>query len=118
MSDEVESLNIQAAFIGALLFSISLNLYATLGYKDLLINGKKSKFTRRKLYNIALLSSNITLIITIYFFILAYETYMNENTKANYNYYFASTLSLLAQSIRTSTTFKYPGDLSGVEDII
>ena len=118
MQDEINAINIQTAFIGALLFAISLNLYASLGYKDLLINGQNSKFTQKKLYKIALLSANITLIVTIYFLILAYETYQKDKTNANFNYYMASVLSFSAQTIRLSTAIKYPGDLSGPEDVI
>lgn len=118
MQEEIEALNIQAAFIGALIFAVGLNLYAVLGYKDLLINRSSSNFSRKKLYNIALFSANITLIVTIYFLLLTYETYKKEQSQANYNYFISSVLSLTAQSLRTTTLIKFPGDLKDVADIL
>ena len=48
-SNQIEQLNIQVAFTSALIFAISLNIYTTLGYKDILINGNKSNFTTKKI---------------------------------------------------------------------
>lgn len=117
-NEEIESINVQLAFTSALLFAISLNLYASFGYKDILINGQNSKFTRLKLYKIGLLSASITLIVTIYFLITTYDTYKSDNTRASYNFYMATVLSYTAQSIRLTTLIKYPESVVGVEDII
>ena len=117
-NQQLEQLNTQIAFTSALVFSISLNIYSTLGYKDIIINGSKSKFTTQKIYKLGLLSASITLIATIYFFILSYEAYENDKTNASFNYYMASVLSLTAQSIRLNTLIKYPESVTGVEDII
>ena len=105
---QISALNTQVAFTSALLFSVSLTIYATLGYKDLLLNPKTSKFSKKKLYDIGLLAASISLIVTIYFFIISYERYEENSNDENYNFYMASTLSLLAQSIRTNTIIKYP----------
>lgn len=105
---QIRSLNTQIAFTSALLFSVSITIYATMGYKDLLVNPKTSRFNKKYLYNLGALAASISLIVTIYFFIISYERYETDSTQENYDYYMASTLSLLAQSIRTNTIFKYP----------
>ena len=117
-SSQIEQLNIQVAFTSALVFAISLNIYTTLGYKDILINGNKSNFTTKNIYNLGLLSASITLIVTIYFLIISYEAYESDKNNASFNYYMASVLSFTAQSIRISTLLKYPESVTGIEDVI
>ncbi len=117
-SNQLTRLNTQIAFVSALIFALSINIYIVLGYKDLIINEKKSKFTIKQLYNLALLSAAIILIVTIYFFILAYEDYENAQNTGTFDFYTAATLSLIAQSIRYNTLIKHPNDIFGTEDII
>lgn len=118
MNEEINNINTQIAFTSALLFAISLNIYASIGYKDLIINKKNSRFTIKKLYEIGLLSACITLIVTIYFLIITYESYENNPSNASFSFYMASALSFTAQSIRISALIKYPNDIFGVEDFI
>lgn len=117
---EIESINVQIAFLSALVFSVSIGLYALFGYKDILINGSSSRFSKKYLYDLGLLSACISLIVTIYFFILSYDRYKSdESSQENYDYYMASVLSLLAQSIRVNTILKNPYDETlEAEDII
>ena len=116
---EINSINTQIAFLSALLVSVSISLYALAGYKDLLINKNSSRFTRKYLYDLGLLSACISLIVTIYFFIISFEQYENNLNQESYNYYMAATLSLLAQSIRVNTILKNPTDeMLQAEDII
>ena len=75
MDEQVEQLNIQIAFTSALLFAISLNIYSTFGYKDILLNGKKSKFSKMQIYKIGVFSASITLIVTIYFIYLHFAKF-------------------------------------------
>lgn len=118
-SNEIDNVNTQIAFTSALLVSISIGLYALYGYKDLLINKKNSKFTNKYLYQLGVLSAMISLIVTIYFFIISYEKYENKNNQENFNYYMAATLSLLAQSIRVNTQLKNPYEEEGqIQDIL
>lgn len=116
--EALNKLDIQIVFIGAIVVAASMNVYITLGYKDLILKEKNSKFTIKKLYRISLLSSTIFLIVTIYFFIDALDNY--EKTKENYafDFYMATVLSFVAQSIRVSTLRKYPDKIFGVEDVI
>ena len=86
-------------------------------YKDILINKTNSKYNANQIYNLAILSSNIFLIVTIYFYIISFNALENNKTKANENYYFASVLSLTAQSIRVNTVYKYPETITGIQDI-
>ncbi len=117
-SNQLTRLNTQIAFVSALIFALSINIYIVLGYKDLIINEKKSKFTVKQLYDLALLSAAIVLIVTIYFFILSYEDYENAQNTGTFDFYTAATLSLIAQSIRYNTLIKHPNDIFGTEDII
>ncbi len=117
-NEQLSRLNTQIAFISAIIFALSINIYIILGYKDLIINEKKSKFTIKQLYELSLLSSGIILIGTIYFFILAYEDYENATNRGTFDFYTAAVLSLIAQSIRYNTLIKYPNDIFGAEDII
>lgn len=117
-NEQLSRLNTQIAFISAIIFALSINIYIILGYKDLIINEKKSKFTIKQLYELSLLSSGIILIGTIYFFILAYEYYENATNRGTFDFYTAAVLSLIAQSIRYNTLIKYPNDIFGAEDII
>ena len=70
MDDQINQINTQIAFTSALLFAISLNIYTSIAYKDLLINQNQSQFTIKKIYKISVLSANITLVVTIYFLII------------------------------------------------
>lgn len=117
-NEQLSRLNTQIAFISAIIFALSINIYIILGYKDLIINEKKSKFTIKQLYELSLLSSSIILIGTIYFFILAYEDYENVTNRGTFDFYTAAVFSLIAQSIRYNTLIKYPNDIFGAEDII
>jgi len=117
-NNQIDKLNIQAAFVGALIFAASLNLYIITMYKDLLINKSFSKYSTTQIYKLAKLTASIFLIVTIYFFIEAYDAYENDSSQANYNYYLASVLSFVAQSIRLNTVLKYPETILGSQDII
>lgn len=114
----IKTLNIQSAFVGALLVAVSINLFIIQMYKDITINGSSSKYNTKQIYNLAILSSSIFLIVTIYFFISAYEEYENNKSNFNFNYYMANVLSLNAQIIRVTTVLKYPESIIGTQDII
>ena len=117
-NNQINRLNIQSAFVGALIVAASLNLYIISMYKDLLINKYSSKYTTTQIYKLAKLTASIFLIVTVYFFIESYETYENNQSQENYNYYLANVLSFLAQSIRINTVLKYPETILGSQDII
>lgn len=118
MDDQINNINTQIAFTSALVFAISLNIYTSLAYKDILINKENSKFTIKQIYKISLLSANITLIVTIYFLITAYLDYKNNQSSSSENFYVAAILSFSAQSLRIYSLLKYPNEIFGVEDII
>lgn len=118
MDEQISSINTQIAFTSALVFAISLNIYTSLAYKDILINKENSKFTIKQIYKISILSANITLIVTIYFLITTYIDYNNNPSSSSENFFVAAILSTSAQSIRTYSLFKYPNEIFGVEDII
>lgn len=118
MDDQINQINTQIAFTSALLFAISLNIYTSIAYKDLLINQNQSQFTIKKIYKISVLSANITLVVTIYFLIITYIDYESEPSISSKNFLLASIFSLSAQSLRTYTLLKYPNEIFGVEDII
>lgn len=114
--NNLKQLDIQIAFNGALIFAISINIYITKLYKDNLIS--KTNVNKNKIYSLALLSSNIFLIVTIYFLVLSYENYQSEKDEPSFNFYMASVLSYIAQSIRVSSIIKYPDSISGSEDVL
>ena len=114
----LNQLNNQSIFTGALIIAGSINLLIIQMYKDIIVNKTNSKYTRKQIYSLAILVSNIFLIVTIYFLIEAYESYENENTSANFNYYMAAVLSFTAQSIRINTLYKYPETILQTQDII
>ena len=118
MDEQIKEINTQIAFTSALIFAISLNIYTSLAYKDILLNKDKSKYTIKQIYNISILSANITLIVTIYFLIITYKDYENNNTDSARNFFIAAALSTSAQSLRTYSLYKYPNEIFGVEDII
>ena len=60
---------------------------------DILLNKDKSKYTIKQIYNISILSANITLIVTIYFLIITYKDYENNNTDSARNFFIAAALS-------------------------
>lgn len=117
-NNQINRLNVQSAFVGALIVAASINLIIISMYKDLIINGSSSKYSTVQIYKLAKLVASIFLIVTIYFLIEAYETYSEDSNQANYNYYIASVLSFTAQSIRINTVFKYPETILGTQDII
>ena len=117
--NEVDNVNTQIAFTSALLFSVSIGLYALYGYRDILINKQNSKFSNKYLYELGLLSAMISLLVTKYFFIISDEKYENKSSSENFNSYMAATLSLLAQSIRVNTQLKNPYvDEGQIQDVI
>lgn len=103
MQNNINQINTSISFNAAMFFAVGLTLYIQLGQKDMMINGKYSRFTREKLYRLSVLASGIFLIAVIYFEILSIETFENNKTKENANYLNAATLSLFAQSIRYNT---------------
>ena len=117
-NNQINNLEIQSIFVGCLIIASSINLLIINMYKDMIINKSSSKYTSKQIYDLAKLVASIFLIVTIYFYIDSYENYSNSNTKANYNYYMAASLSFIAQSIRINTLIKYPDTILGSEDII
>ena len=118
MDEQINQVNTQIAFTSALLFSISLNIYASIIYKDLLINQTNSQLLIKKIYKISVLSANITLIVTIYFLIITYIDYESKSSISSKNFLLAAIFSFSAQSLRTYTLLKYPNEIFGVEDLI
>ena len=114
----LNQLNNQSIFTSALILAGSINLFIINMYKDILINKENSKYNRKQIYSLAMLVSNIFLIVTIYFLIESYDTYTNEKNKSNYNYYMAAVLSFTAQSIRINTLYKYPQTILNTQDIL
>jgi len=100
MKNRINTLNTSIAFTSALIFGVSLSLYAQVAQKDLLIKGKFSKYTNKQIYDISMLSSSILLIVVIYFFFLSLETYKETSSKNDELYLYAAILSLMAQSVR------------------
>ena len=116
--ETLRDLDVQIAFLSALAVAVGINIYITLGYKDLTINEKKSRFSIKKLFKMSVLSASIFLIVTIYFYISAFEAYEQNPSRVTFNFYMASVLSLIAQSIRWSTLLQHPDEIFGSEDII
>ena len=117
-NNELNQLSNQSIFTSALIVASSINLYIIHMYKDILINKTNSKYNRNQIYSLAILASNIFLIVTIYFLIEAYDAYSNNKNTANYNYYLAAVLSFTAQSIRVNTLYKYPETILQTQDIL
>ena len=117
-NDQLNQLTNQSIFTSALIVASSINLMIIHMYKDILINKDNSKYNRKQIYSLAILVSNIFLIVTIYFLIEAYEAYENSNSTPNYNYYMAAVLSFTAQSIRINTLYKYPETILQTQDIL
>lgn len=117
-NEEINALNTQAVFVSILIAAASLNLLIIQMYKDISINKENSKYTRKQIYDLAILVANLFLIVTIYFLIEAYEAFTNNETNENYNYYMAAVLSFTAQSIRINTVYKYPQTILGSDDIL
>lgn len=115
---ELARLDEQIAFTGAYIFALSINIYAICAYKDIQIKQEKSKYTKNQIYKAGLLASSIALIVTIYFFIVTYEDYENNKVQGVFDFYTASTLSMVAQSIRFNAILKHPNDIIGIEDIV
>ena len=115
---QFNQLNNQSVFTSAIIVASSINLLIIQMYKDILINKENSRYTRKQLYALAVLVSNIFLIVTIYFLIEAYEAYSNNENIPNYNYYMAAVLSFTAQSIRINTLYKYPETILQTQDIL
>jgi NADH:ubiquinone oxidoreductase subunit 6 (subunit J) len=116
--NQTNDLDIQTAFVGAVIVASSISIIIIQMYKDIMINKEKSKYTTKQIYNLSILSSSIFLIVTIYFYISSYEQAQENKTQANVNYNLANTLSLTAQSIRFNTILKYPETILGIQDII
>ncbi|MCI5745889.1 MAG: hypothetical protein MR270_06380 [Erysipelotrichaceae bacterium] len=117
-NEQISRLTVQIAFLSAIIFAVSLSISAIFMYINIINNPYNIKSKLKKIYKISLLASIIFLICNIYFFILSYDDYKNEKSKATFDYYEANVLSLTAQSIRFNTLLKYPERILGAEDII
>lgn len=117
-NEQLNQLSNQSIFTSALIVASSINLLIIQMYKDIIINKAQSKYSRKQIYSLAILVSNIFLIVTIYFLIEAYEAFNNNENAPNYNYYMASVLSFTAQSIRINTLYKYPETILQTQDIL
>lgn len=107
---QLQQIDLNIAFTAAMLTAVGITIYVLMGQRDMVANPKTTRFTERKLYQLGLLASLIFLITVIYFEMTAIEQYMANQTTANAEFLTATSISLVAQSIRVNALRKLNPD--------
>lgn len=115
---ELLKINSQLIALIIILGTVAATIYVTWGFRDILINGENSQFDEDELNDITENTALIFFIVAIYFFILAYDNYKNEDSQANTSYLTAATLALTASGIRYYQLKANPENFEGAEDIV